>query len=152
MHVLCLGREHGVFCELSDGQAGACGFVPYEAMVRRGHPDSPSIGAVKRALVSDDYHRVIDLRPYANRGCYTVQEHAAAYRCQMLFRTMGLRHLPVLGEDHEVRGMITRQDLYEAAEHTISVRRVSLRKGNSPRNLMENADLDAGNSEASTQI
>jgi len=161
MHVLILGKEHGVFAEPSEeiasGRASSA-MVPYEAMVRQGHPDCPSLGAVKRALVSDDYHRVIDLRPYSNMGCYTVQEHAAAFRCQMLFRTMGLRHLPVLGEDHKVRGMITRQDLYEAAEHKVASKPDAASKGRSsdPTNANlgggENADLGSGDPEVSAQV
>lgn len=149
MHVLCLGSEYDVFREPSDASAGKCSMVPYEAMVRRGHPDSPSLGAVTRALERIDYHKVVDLRPYTNRGCYTVQEHAAAYRCQMLFRTMGLRHLPVLGDDHVLRGMITRKDLYDAAEHPVSFIDSSASKC---AQVVENADLGAGNSEASAQV
>mmetsp|Transcript_69800 Transcript_69800/g.175820 ORF Transcript_69800/g.175820 Transcript_69800/m.175820 type:complete len:746 (+) Transcript_69800:55-2292(+) len=152
MHVLLLGREHGVFRDSSDDLTSASALVPYEAMVRHGHPDSPSLEAVSRALESGDYCKVVDLRPYTNRGCYTVQEHAAAYRCQMLFRTMGLRHLPVLGEDHLVRGIITRKDLYHAAENPVSLRESLASKCVGPRDVVVNADLGEGNLDASAQV
>lgn len=75
------------------------------------------MASVQNALAAEDRDLFIDLLPYANKGSYTVQEHTAAMRCYLLFRTMGLRHLPVLGRDHCVRGMLTRKDLLAAAEH-----------------------------------
>merc|ERR1712151_1205926 len=74
---------------------------------------------VKSTLSSDDVAMTVDLMPYTNQGCYTVQEHAVAMRCYNLFRTMGLRHLPVLRTDHTVSGMLTRKDLLAAMEHRV---------------------------------
>merc|ERR1712113_59611 len=91
--------------------------VPYEKMLRHQHPTHfPSVEDVKRALAEEDYRKMLDLRPYTNQGCFTVPEHASATRCFRLFRSMGLRHLPVLGSDHEVVGIITRQSLLAVQE------------------------------------
>mmetsp|Transcript_133161 Transcript_133161/g.315670 ORF Transcript_133161/g.315670 Transcript_133161/m.315670 type:complete len:83 (+) Transcript_133161:3-251(+) len=53
----------------------------------------------------------LNLMPYVNRAAYTVPDHASVLRCFGLFRTMGLRHLPVLDSSSHLRGMITRKDL-----------------------------------------
>jgi len=115
LQVLHLGKQHGIFSEKASGEA-ANAMIPYEEMLRDRHPAPLSFAKIKASLTSEDYAREVDLRPYVNMGCYTVQEHAAVMRCHLLFRTMGLRHLPVLGADHTVRGIITRKDLLLAAE------------------------------------
>jgi len=115
LHVLNLGKHHGIFSEHASA-ANATAMVPYEEMLRQRHPAPLPLSKVKESLAPEDRTKEVDLRPYVNKGCYTVQEHAAVMRCHMLFRTMGLRHLPVLGDDHTVRGIITRKDLVLAAE------------------------------------
>jgi len=108
LHVIALSKEDNF------GRGGRA--VPYEDMVRHGHPQFPSITDVKAAVGVNNLNKEIDLGPYTNQGCYTVQGHAAAMRCYALFRTMGLRHLPVLAADHTLRGIITRKDLLNAME------------------------------------
>merc|ERR1719369_78270 len=107
-HVLALCKEHNF------GRGGMA--VLYGDMVRNGHPQFPSIADVRAAVGVDNLNKEIDRGPYTNQGCYTVQGHAAAMRCYALFRTMGLRHLPVLAADHTLRGIITRKDLLNAME------------------------------------
>merc|ERR1719291_1341520 len=85
-------------------------------MLRQGHPCCPSMTQVQATLSAEDRCKEINLMPYTNMGCYTVQENAAVMRCHLLFRTMGLRHLPVLAEDNTISGMITRKDLVDATE------------------------------------
>merc|ERR1712190_350581 len=118
LHILLLGKKHGAFSERSSASHGV---VPFSEMVRHHHPDSPPFNAVEDALNTSDYDMFVDLLPYANKGCYTLQEHAAGMRCYGLFRTMGLRHLQVLGNDHKVQGIMTRKDLLRAAEGDIHV-------------------------------
>jgi len=121
-HLLHLGGQAGVFTEeiASAGTrtAKASGrLVGYEDMLRQHHPTIfPSIEDVKAALSEQDLDMFVDLRPYTNLGCFTVPEHASAMRCFSLFRSLGLRHLPVIGKDHEVSGIITRQNLLAAQE------------------------------------
>lgn len=47
---------------------------------------------------------------------YSINASASVQRCYRFFRTMGLRHLIVLDNDHRVTGIITRKDI---AEHRL---------------------------------
>eukprot|EP01087_Luapelamoeba_hula_P017620 TRINITY_DN5568_c0_g1_i2.p1 TRINITY_DN5568_c0_g1~~TRINITY_DN5568_c0_g1_i2.p1 ORF type:complete len:863 (+),score=110.99 TRINITY_DN5568_c0_g1_i2:151-2739(+) len=54
---------------------------------------------------------LIDLRPYMNMSSVTVHQSWNLTEAYRLFRTLGLRHLPVVDENNEVVGMVTRKDL-----------------------------------------
>ncbi|KAK6643015.1 hypothetical protein RUM43_004518 [Polyplax serrata] len=56
-----------------------------------------------------NYH--IDLRPIMNPSSYTVLHSASLPKVFRLFRTLGLRHLPVVSDRNKVIGMVTRKDL-----------------------------------------
>eukprot|EP00127_Corallochytrium_limacisporum_P001263 Clim_evm33s47 gene=Clim_evmTU33s47 len=58
-----------------------------------------------------DYDKFVDLTPFMNPCAFTVQQIAPLTRCFTLFRTMGLRHLPVVDRANNVVGIITRKDL-----------------------------------------
>lgn len=53
----------------------------------------------------------LDLRPYVNHSSITIHRTFSFLNAYALFRTMGLRHLPVLDDAHKVVGIITRKDL-----------------------------------------
>ena len=57
----------------------------------------------------------IDLRPYVNRSETAVPADFSAMRTYLVFRTLGLRHLPVVDEQNRVVGMITRKELLSEA-------------------------------------
>ena len=57
----------------------------------------------------------IDLRPYVNRSDISVPAHFSAMRAYILFRTLGLRHMPVVDELNRVVGLITRKELLSEA-------------------------------------
>jgi len=117
LYILLLGSKHGAFSDQARAQTDAKVMVSYSEMIRHGFPQCPPLSGVREALAAGgDQDVVIDLLPYANKGSFTVEEDAAANRCYVLFRTLGLRHLPVLGPDHTVRGILTRKDLLSAAE------------------------------------
>merc|ERR1711933_177452 len=124
-HVLLLAKQYGILFADSGSLADSSGMVPFRAMIRNGFPECPTMARVKAALTPEDDDMCMDLLPYTNQGCHTVQEHAVAMRCYTLFRTMGLRHLPVLCKDHTVSGMLTRKDLLAAAEHNVKLRKRS---------------------------
>eukprot|EP00441_Pelagodinium_beii_P043795 CAMPEP_0197639596 /NCGR_PEP_ID=MMETSP1338-20131121/14172_1 /TAXON_ID=43686 ORGANISM="Pelagodinium beii, Strain RCC1491" /NCGR_SAMPLE_ID=MMETSP1338 /ASSEMBLY_ACC=CAM_ASM_000754 /LENGTH=732 /DNA_ID=CAMNT_0043212343 /DNA_START=107 /DNA_END=2305 /DNA_ORIENTATION=- len=109
-HLLQLGKAHGAFVEPGEESSDRC-HVPFEAMASTGYPDCQSFETVRESLEPEDLDKVVDLTHYMNSGCYTVPANAVMARCFMLFRTMGLRHLPVVGEDRKLQGMITRKDL-----------------------------------------
>ncbi|KXJ16127.1 chloride channel protein D [Exaiptasia diaphana] len=53
----------------------------------------------------------IDLSPYVNDSAPTVRENFSLHRTYIIFRTLGLRHLVVVGKSNRVKGIITRKDL-----------------------------------------
>ncbi|GLI66383.1 hypothetical protein VaNZ11_010174 [Volvox africanus] len=53
----------------------------------------------------------IDLTPYINTSVFMVPDTFSVERTYVLFRTMGLRHLIVVDEQHMVKGIVTRKDL-----------------------------------------
>lgn len=56
-----------------------------------------------------NYH--IDIAAAMNRGAYTVTQNCPLSKAYSLFTQMGLRHLPVLGKDGTVAGIVTRSNL-----------------------------------------
>jgi chloride channel 7 len=58
-----------------------------------------------------DRELLMDLRPYANQSPISIQESASVARTYELFRTMGLRFLPVVNKNNQIVGTITRADL-----------------------------------------
>ncbi len=55
----------------------------------------------------------IDLRSYVNRSGVCVPHHFSAMRAFIMFRTLGLRHLPVVDEHNHVVGIVTRKELLD---------------------------------------
>eukprot|EP00357_Protocruzia_adherens_P037895 CAMPEP_0115012678 /NCGR_PEP_ID=MMETSP0216-20121206/24896_1 /TAXON_ID=223996 /ORGANISM="Protocruzia adherens, Strain Boccale" /LENGTH=352 /DNA_ID=CAMNT_0002381813 /DNA_START=70 /DNA_END=1128 /DNA_ORIENTATION=+ len=53
----------------------------------------------------------IDMRPFMNPVPYSVQEGAPLSRIFQLFRSLGIRHLPVVDKNNRVVGMCTRKEL-----------------------------------------
>jgi chloride channel 7 len=62
-------------------------------------------------LQPGDRDAFVDLTPYMNAGPFVIQEHSPATHAFRLFRTMGLRHLPVVNKENNIVGMVTRKDL-----------------------------------------
>ena len=53
----------------------------------------------------------VDLRAYVNRSGVSVPQYFSAMRAFVMFRSLGLRHLPVVDEHNRVVGIITRKEL-----------------------------------------
>eukprot|EP00931_Biecheleriopsis_adriatica_P071319 TRINITY_DN45166_c0_g1_i1.p1 TRINITY_DN45166_c0_g1~~TRINITY_DN45166_c0_g1_i1.p1 ORF type:complete len:493 (-),score=72.00 TRINITY_DN45166_c0_g1_i1:107-1585(-) len=113
-YLLYRGKEQGIFQPAEGQLASPPPMMSYEEFVSLHKP--PLLEDIRRALAAEDQLKRIDLKPYMNRGGYTVPQHAALTRVYMLFRTMGLRHLPVVSHDGDVCGIITRKDLILAHE------------------------------------
>jgi len=75
----------------------------------RYYPRFPGIDTVR--VLSEDRLKFINLTPYMNLTPFLIQKNATVERVFRLFRTMGLRHLPVIDDRAKVVGMITRRDL-----------------------------------------
>lgn len=77
--------------------------------MRENYPRWPTIKDI--SVGSEDYNKTIDLLPYMNSSPYVVTQTSSLSRIFQLFRTMGLRHLVVVGDHNEVLGIVTRKDL-----------------------------------------
>lgn len=75
--------------------------------IEASYPRYPSIEDVHVA----DRSAWVDLRPYANTAPVTVQESASVERAYDIFRSLGLRFLPVVNRYNQIVGTLTRSDL-----------------------------------------
>ena len=66
---------------------------------------------VLKAMDGVPHDTPVDLRPYVNSAPIMVSPKCPIERCFTLFRAMGIRHLPVVDENHYVAGIITRKEL-----------------------------------------
>lgn len=93
---------------LSFTEAGRDPVLSYEDM--EGHfPRFPPAHTIR--LSPEDLRCYMDLRPYMNSVPFVVKEKAPAMQAFRLFRGLGMRHLVVVDDRHQVSGVITRQDL-----------------------------------------
>ena len=56
---------------------------------------------------------MINLRPFVNTSAVAIQSSFSVARMYVLFRSLGLRHLTIVGEGNHVVGIVTRKDLME---------------------------------------
>ncbi|XP_071147824.1 H(+)/Cl(-) exchange transporter 6-like isoform X1 [Mytilus edulis] len=97
--------------------------LSYEEMTEEypRYPDIYDINQDPHLLISDNM--VVDLTPYINPCPYTVYPNTPVPQVFNLFRSMGLRHLPVVSHDGQLMGMITRHNLtHEYLEHILQER------------------------------
>lgn len=90
--------------------------VAYDTLERT-YPNYPDVQNTK--LTETEMNYWLDLRPYMDRSPFTVNSQTTLSRTYNLFRTMGLRHLPVVDGSNKVVGMITREDMLETKLHHI---------------------------------
>ena len=60
----------------------------------------------------------IHLMSFSNLGAYSIRESATVRRAYNLFRSMGLRHLPVVDNANTLSGILTRKDFLDRARCT----------------------------------
>uniref|UniRef100_A0A671QKK9 Chloride channel protein n=1 Tax=Sinocyclocheilus anshuiensis TaxID=1608454 RepID=A0A671QKK9_9TELE len=73
------------------------------------YPRFPDIHDLDLALLNP--RMIVDVTPYMNPCPYTVSPNTHVSQVFNLFRTMGLRHLPVVNAVGEIVGIITRHNL-----------------------------------------
>lgn len=66
---------------------------------------------LRASLTEEDLQATVDLEPYMNRSPLEVRAACLATHVYCMFRSMGLRHMPVVDVRHQVVGIITRYDL-----------------------------------------
>jgi len=79
-------------------------------------PVYPTLEEAVEGLSDREMKRYINLRPYMNQNAYTLRKGALVTRGYNLFRTMGVRSIPVL-DGEQVVGMITRENLLHDSIH-----------------------------------
>jgi len=91
--------------------------------------DYPRYPTVFDVNISDvDKNMLMDLSLYMNPSPYTISHQAPLPQVFNLFRTMGLRHLPVIRDSGIVVGLITRHDLTHERLHEIRHRKKAEQK------------------------
>ena len=73
------------------------------------YPRYPAISDVN--VSNADKDTWLDLRPYVDSSYFSISHKASVNRAYRMFRTMGLRHLVVINDDHRPVGMLTRHDI-----------------------------------------
>ena len=105
------GKERG-----SEVEVIAASTVAYDTM-ERSYPVYPTVADIKLTDVEMTYW--LDVKPYMDHAPFMMYQDTTLLRTYSLFRTMGLRHLPVVDGDMKVVGMITRANLAEHNLHHI---------------------------------
>ena len=80
--------------------------------LERNYPHYPKIEDIKLSPKEME-SGWLDVREYMDTAPYSLNESSSIARCYRLFRTMGLRHLVVLDDQHRVTGIVTRKDITE---------------------------------------
>jgi chloride channel 6 len=90
-------------------------------MLSERYPRYPSVFDV--SVSEDDKRMLMDLSLFMNPSPYTISYQAPLPQVFNLFRTMGLRHLPVMQDSGIVVGIITRHDLTHERLHELRHRK-----------------------------
>ncbi|CAK8985921.1 unnamed protein product [Durusdinium trenchii] len=121
--LLARGRYYGMFQDTPDAPIGS--LVPFEAIAWPNIHSYPDIKSLSKKLSTEDRQKYMDLRPYVSCNGYSIPPQASMASAFLLFRRLGLRHLPVVDSDGDLCGIITRKDLIlmEEDEHGEMVQR-----------------------------
>lgn len=82
------------------------------------YPRYPDIFDIDLSYVSTNM--ITDVTPFMNPSPYTVSPHSTVPQVFNLFRSMGLRHLPVVNDKGQIVGIITRHNLMHKKLHAVA--------------------------------
>jgi len=85
--------------------------LPEEAFAVSLQSKNLRVSDIEHLMKSVPLTAVVDLRPYMNRGPIVVTEITPILRAYGIVRGMGTRHIPVVNDQMEPVGMITRKEL-----------------------------------------
>ncbi|CAE7515620.1 Clcn7 [Symbiodinium microadriaticum] len=112
-----LETSHNAFPVVEPGTSQYCGMLSRSALLkllqRVSCPLDQSEAMPSRGSSLLGPQTEVDLNPYINAGAYTIEDTATVRRAYVLFRTMGLRHLPVVRGGCKLCGILTRKDFLE---------------------------------------
>ncbi|CAJ1373994.1 unnamed protein product [Effrenium voratum] len=106
--ILELGADQGAFYGARDAAPEK---VIAWAEMTSVHPFRCKTPLQYEKLLSGHMDEYVRLGPYINRNSLFVLKYTSVYACYQIFRQLGLRHLPVLGMDGRLVGIVTRKDL-----------------------------------------
>ncbi|KAG5443681.1 H(+)/Cl(-) exchange transporter 7 [Clonorchis sinensis] len=104
---LAIILKHRIFLKEDGTPMRSLEYADYDSE----YPSYAKLHDVLRDLTEEDLEAHVNLRPYMCEAPYSVPETMTMNRVYHLFRLLGLRHLPVVDSENQVRGMITRKDL-----------------------------------------
>lgn len=90
--------------------------LPPVAFLKK-YPQRTPITDVSLPPVETTDNLWLDIQPYMNPTPFILPPHAMLPRCFRLFRSMGLRHIPIIDEDGALVGIITRAELTSFKMH-----------------------------------
>ncbi|KAF5399805.1 Chloride channel protein [Paragonimus heterotremus] len=99
--------KHRIFLNEDGTPAKSLTFDEYDSA----YPSYAKLKDVLSQLTEEDMEATLDLQPYMCEAPYSVPETMTMNRVYPLFRLLGLRHLPVVDGNNQLRGIITRKDL-----------------------------------------
>ncbi|XP_076820121.1 H(+)/Cl(-) exchange transporter 6-like [Clavelina lepadiformis] len=105
-HLIALLKQNVSYSE--NDEPTAQNNISYESL-NADYPRFPSIHDLD--LENIDMDQIMDVSPYMHPCPYVVHPDSPVPQVFNLFRTMGLRHLPVINSSGEVIGLITRHNL-----------------------------------------
>lgn len=108
-HIMCIVLTHPELFHDSPPQPGSTPVTLTYDDIQNRYPRFPAIETV--LLTPQQRQMFVDLTPFVDPSPLTIQLNAYGNRAFRLFRTLGLRHLPVVDSNNCVVGMITRKDL-----------------------------------------
>jgi len=103
--LVLLQRRRFVVDPANPQSAAQMEYPEFSDQLRRKLPNPKAI-----FLTEQEAEMFLDLRPYIDNSSITVRSSFSLGNAYTLFRTMGLRHLPVLNDENRVVGIITRKD------------------------------------------
>jgi chloride channel 7 len=69
------------------------------------------VEGIDGVAINADSSAVLDLRPYMNRSVLSLPVDGSVQRSYVAFRTLGLRHAPVVNQSNQVVGILARAEL-----------------------------------------
>ncbi|KAM9302561.1 LOW QUALITY PROTEIN: chloride channel protein C-like [Morus bassanus] len=110
---MLLENEHTSEPETNDESFSSSHPLSYEKITVEKLPNLSRLTMLLNRYTTDPRYQqlFINLEPYINKSAMLVQAHFLLQRTYIIFRTLGLRHLPVVDPQNRVIGVITRKDL-----------------------------------------
>ena len=85
------------------------------------------VEGIDGVAINADSSSELDLRPYMNRSVVAFPVEGSVQRAYVAFRTLGLRHAPVVNQANQVVGIVARAELLPERLSGLDLMRPSVR-------------------------